>query len=173
MPYGPAHAPFLSATPFLPFPGLNPAIETLAGSRALSALAEKLAAQKRPRSETTEDLKSAVPSKRSKIDSNDPLDLSSTASTTEDDVDILSIDPPSPSNVEQWSIDKVVEFVSNVEACREYAQVIYTIMPNRNEPYLRNVLFRFHWGRGIVWGGLLGGCTGMVFTGRPVSVYMN
>ena len=25
-------------------------------------------------------------------------------------------------------IDKVVEFVSNVEACREYAQVIYTMI---------------------------------------------
>ena len=131
LPYGP-HAPFLNATPFLPFPGLNPGMETLAGSRALSALAEKLASQKRRRSEIEEEdnhqdnLKSA--GKRSKILVDDlALDLSST-STTEDDVDILSIDPPSPSNVEQWSIDKVVEFVSNVEACREYAQVIYSMI---------------------------------------------
>lgn len=109
-----------AATPFLPFPGLNPALETLAGSRALSALAEKLS-QKRPReAENHNEIKSA---KRSKIAADDPLDLSKDAS--EDDVDILSIDPPSPSNVEQWSIEKVVEFVSNVEACREYAQVIY------------------------------------------------
>ena len=120
MPYG--HSPFLAAaTPFLPFPGLNPALETLAGSRALSALAEKLS-QKRPRCEvdSEDEIKSV---KRSKIVTDDPLDLSK--DTSEDDVDILSIDPPSPSNVEQWSIEKVVEFVSNVETCREYAQVIY------------------------------------------------
>lgn len=124
LPYGP-HAPFLNATPFLPFPGLNPGIETLAGSRALSALAEKLASQKRRRCEQEENLDPKSPAKRSKIVGDDlALDLSST-STTEDDVDILSIDPPSPSNVEQWSIDKVVEFVSNVEACREYAQVFH------------------------------------------------
>ena len=53
----------------------------------------------------------------------DPLDLSAT-SITEDDVDVLSIDPPSPSNVEHWSVDKVADFVSNVESCREYAQVL-------------------------------------------------
>ena len=127
LPYGP-HAPFLNATPFLPFPGLNPGIETLAGSRALSALAEKLASQKRRRCEQEDNLDPKSPAKRSKIVGDDlALDLSST-STTEDDVDILSIDPPSPSNVEQWSIDKVVEFVSNVEACREYAQVICSIL---------------------------------------------
>ena len=115
-----------AATPFLPFPGLNPALETLAGSRALSALAEKLS-QKRPRFDSEdENIKSA---KRSKIVTDDPLDLSK--DTSEDDVDILSIDPPSPSNVEQWSVEKVVEFVSNVETCREYAQVIYNFILKR------------------------------------------
>ena len=71
-------------------------------------------------------------SKKSRTINEDPLDLSSGAgsiisgagSSTEDDVDVLSIDPPSPSNVEHWSIEKVAEFVSNVESCREYAQVI-------------------------------------------------
>lgn len=53
------------------------------------------------------------------------LDLSCNA---EDEVDILSIDPPSPSNVEQWSVEKVAEFVSNVETCREYAQVINSMI---------------------------------------------
>ena len=45
LPYG--HAPFLGASPFFPpIPALGPALETLAGSRALSALAQ---AQKRLR----------------------------------------------------------------------------------------------------------------------------
>merc|ERR1712072_1051800 len=39
LPYG--HAPFLGASPFFPpIPALGPALETLAGSRALSALAQ-------------------------------------------------------------------------------------------------------------------------------------
>ena len=129
LPYG--HAPFLGASPFFPpIPALGPALETLAGSRALSALAQ---AQKRLR-ETDEDTTvTAMPAaKKSRNMNEDPLDLSSGAgsiisgagSNTEDDVDVLSIDPPSPSNVEHWSIEKVAEFVSNVESCREYAQVI-------------------------------------------------
>ena len=132
LPYG--HAPFLGASPFFPpIPALGPALETLAGSRALSALAQ---AQKRLREtdeETTVGNNAIMPAtKKSRTINEDPLDLSSGAgsiisgagSSTEDDVDVLSIDPPSPSNVEHWSIEKVAEFVSNVESCREYAQVI-------------------------------------------------
>lgn len=109
---------------YLPYPSfaplfshLTPALETLAGSRALTALAQ---AQKRLR-DTFEDQVEEPKSKKSrKVDS--PLDLTKN-SCNEDEVDVLSIDPPSPSNVEQWSVDKVADFVSNVESCREYAQV--------------------------------------------------
>merc|ERR1711981_948141 len=42
----------------------------------------------------------------------------------DENVDVISIDPPaSPSNVEQWSVDTVVEFVSNVESCQDYPDV--------------------------------------------------
>ena len=109
---------FLPTPPFMPFAHLPPALETLAGSRALTALAH---AQKRLREQTEEDEIQKSAAKKCRV-IEDPLDLSSSAS--EDDVDVLSIDPPpSPSNVEQWSVDKVVEFVSNVESCRDYAQV--------------------------------------------------
>ena len=120
-PFGhPAAPAFLPTPPFMPFAHLTPALETLAGSRALSALAQ---AQKRLREQTEEDEIQRSAAKKCRI-IEDPLDLSS--STSEDDVDVLSIDPPpSPSNVEQWSVDKVVDFVSNVESCRDYAQVIY------------------------------------------------
>ena len=122
LPYG-GHAPFLGATPFFPpIPALGPALETLAGSRALSALAQ---AQKRLR-ENDDEPNVVSPSKKCRSDRDDPLDLSSSAgSAIEDDVDVLSIDPPSPSNIEQWGVEKVAEFVSNVESCREYAQVIF------------------------------------------------
>lgn len=123
LPYG--QAPFLgAASPFFPpLPSLAPALETLAGSRALSALAQ---AQKRLRENDTTDseLRSCPNPAKKRRTGDDPLDLSSSSgSTVEDDVDVLSIDPPSPSNVEQWSVDKVAEFVSNVESCRDYAQV--------------------------------------------------
>jgi len=111
---------FLPTPPFMPFAHLTPALETLAGSRALTALAH---AQKRLREQTEEDEIQKSAAKKCRV-IEDPLDLSSSAS--EDDVDVLSIDPPpSPSNVEQWSVDKVVEFVSNVESCRDYAQVFF------------------------------------------------
>ncbi len=112
LPAAPTFAPFP-----LPFTHLTPALETLAGSRALSALAQ---AQKRLRDSMQD--QAPPPSKRSKTDQ-DPLDLSSTGAS-EDDVDVLSIDPPSPSNVEQWTVEQVVDFVSNLDTCREYAQVI-------------------------------------------------
>ena len=104
----------------MPFAHLTPALETLAGSRALTALAH---AQKRLREQTEDDeIGQKSTAKKCRV-SEDPLDLSSSAS--EDDVDVLSIDPPpSPSNVEQWSVDRVVDFVSSVESCRDYAQVI-------------------------------------------------
>jgi len=120
-PYTPS---FLAPTPFMPFPHLTPALETLASSRALSALAQ---AQKRLR-EHQEELpeSSPPPSKRAKNNSEDPLDLSSNASVSQDDeVDVLSIDPPSPSNIDSWGVDQVVDFVSNVESCREYAQIFH------------------------------------------------
>ena len=42
----------------------------------------------------------------------------------DENVDVLSIDPPaSPSDIEQWSVDSVVEFVSNVESCQDYQDV--------------------------------------------------
>ena len=42
----------------------------------------------------------------------------------DENVDVLSIDPPaSPSDIEQWSVDTVVEFVSNVESCQDYQDV--------------------------------------------------
>ena len=135
LPTGPY--PHLSAAaPFLPPPlsHLTPALETLAGSRALTALAQ---AQKRLREEEADTNSEIKPSKKCRRIDNannaaeDPLDLSSNATTIEDDVDVLSIDPPSPSNVEHWSIDKVADFVSNVESCREYAQVCHF-------PFFRN-----------------------------------
>jgi len=111
---------FLPTPPFMPFAHLTPALETLAGSRALTALAH---AQKRLREQTEEDEIQKSAAKKCRV-IEDPLDLSYSAS--EDDVDVLSIDPPaSPSNVEQWSVDKVVEFVSSVESCRDYAQVFF------------------------------------------------
>ena len=149
LPYG--HAPFLGANPpfFPPLPSLAPALETLAGSRALSALAQ---AQKRLRENDTEiDLRtSPVPAPKKRRMGEDPLDLSSSGgsisgSTIEDDVDVLSIDPPSPSNVEQWSVDKVAEFVSNVESCREYAQVIF--FPSKFEHFLKKVFAWLRRGR--------------------------
>ena len=46
----------------------------------------------------------------------------------DENVDVLSIDPPSsPSDIEQWSVDAVCEFVSNVESCQEYQDVSYQI----------------------------------------------
>ena len=58
---------------------------------------------------------------------NSNLDTSrSDINEDEDDenVDVLSIDPPaSPSDIEQWSVDTVVEFVSNVESCQDYQDV--------------------------------------------------
>ena len=151
LPYG--HAPFLGASPFFPpIPALGPALETLAGSRALSALAQ---AQKRLRETDLEETVAggAMPAaKKSRTMNEDPLDLSSGAgsiisgagSNTEDDVDVLSIDPPSPSNVEHWSIEKVAEFVSNVESCREYAQVIiFSIFFFSNFPSNQTVLTNF------------------------------
>ena len=94
------------------------ALENLASSRALSALAQ---AQKRLRE--NDETKPAA-AKKFKNNLEDPLDLSA-SSTTEDDVDVLSIDPPSPVNVEQWGVEKVVDFVAGVETCKEYAQVIF------------------------------------------------
>ena len=42
----------------------------------------------------------------------------------DENVDVLSIDPPaSPSDIEQWSVDTVVEFISNVESCQDYQDV--------------------------------------------------
>ena len=42
----------------------------------------------------------------------------------DENVDVLSIDPPaSPSDIEQWSVDSVVDFVSNVESCQDYTDV--------------------------------------------------
>ena len=42
----------------------------------------------------------------------------------DENVDVLSIDPPaSPSDIEQWSVGTVVEFVSNVESCQDYQDV--------------------------------------------------
>ena len=81
----------------------------------------------------------------------DQLDLSSGAgsiisgagSSTEDDVDVLSIDPPSPSNVEHWSIEKVAEFVSNVESCREYAQVIKKFFSSNQSAYFTSMYNKF------------------------------
>jgi hypothetical protein len=105
----------------MPFAHLTPALETLAGSRALTALAH---AQKRLREQSEDEEIQQNAAKKCRIIENDPLDLS--YSTTEEDVDVLSIDsPPSPSNVEQWSVEKVVEFISNVESCRDYAQVFF------------------------------------------------
>jgi len=121
-PFGhPAPTPaFLPTSPFMPFAHLTPALEALAGSRALTALAH---AQKRLREQTEEDEIQRSAAKKCRIIEN-PLDLS--YSTSEDDVDVLSIDPPpSPSNVEQWSVDQVVDFVSSVESCRDYAQVFF------------------------------------------------
>ena len=46
----------------------------------------------------------------------------------DENVDVLSIDPPSsPSDIEQWSVDAVCEFVSNVDSCQEYQDVSYQI----------------------------------------------
>ena len=84
------------------------------------------------------------------IEASDPIDLSSSKTICggstgsrsnldtsrsdinddEDDenVDILSIDPPaSPSDVERWSVNAVVEFVSNVESCQDYQEVSFLI----------------------------------------------
>ena len=151
LPYG--HAPFLGASPFFPpIPALGPALETLAGSRALSALAQ---AQKRLREsdeDTTVGNNAIMPAtKKSRTINEDPLDLSSGAgsiisgagSSTEDDVDVLSIDPPSPSNVEHWSIEKVAEFVSNVESCREYAQVIKKFFSSNQSAYFTSMYNKF------------------------------
>ena len=114
----------------MPFAHLTPALETLAGSRALTALAH---AQKRLREQSEDEEIQRNAAKKCRMIENDPLDLS--YSTSEEDVDVLSIDsPPSPSNVEQWSVEKVVEFISNVESCRDYAQVITT------KTYLQNCL---------------------------------
>ena len=79
LPYG--HAPFLGASPFFPpIPALGPALETLAGSRALSALAQ---AQKRLREsdeDTTVGNNAIMPAtKKSRTINEDPLDLSSGA----------------------------------------------------------------------------------------------
>jgi len=123
-PFGHRAAPtpgFLPTPPFMPFAHLTPALETLAGSRALTALAH---AQKRLREQSEDEEIQRNAAKKCRIIENDPLDLS--YSTSEEDVDVLSIDsPPSPSNVEQWSVEKVVEFISNVESCRDYAQVFF------------------------------------------------
>lgn len=97
-------------------------MESLAGSRALTALAQ---AQKRLRDTLEAEEEEPKTKKCRKINrgAESPLDLTKN-SCNEDEVDVLSIDPPSPSNVEQWSVDKVVDFVSNVESCRDYAQVL-------------------------------------------------
>ena len=83
---------------------------------------------------------------RAAFEGSDPIDLSSSTTTgagstgsgshldtsrsdineddDEENVDVLSIDPPaSPSDVEQWSVNRVVDFVSNVESCQDYQEV--------------------------------------------------
>ena len=118
----------------MPFAHLTPALETLAGSRALTALAH---AQKRLREQSEDEEIQQNAAKKCRIIENDPLDLS--YSTTEEDVDVLSIDsPPSPSNVEQWSVEKVVEFISNVESCRDYAQVITKKLSSKTQNWLES-----------------------------------
>ena len=95
-------------------------------------------------SEESNDIKNDRLRERTEI--SDPIDLSSSTTICggstgsgsnldtsrsdinedEDDenVDILSIDPPaSPSDIEQWSVNTVVEFVSNVESCQDYQEV--------------------------------------------------
>ncbi len=124
--YLPGFTGFPAAPPFPFGHALSPRaanpnpLENLAGSKALSALAS---AQKRL-ADFDDTLQQQ--SKRRRLADNDPLDLSpgsKIVNDEDDNVDILSIDPPSPSNVEQWSVDRVVDFVSNVESCSEFAEV--------------------------------------------------
>jgi hypothetical protein len=114
--------PFLSHFTHLTQPTAG--LDSRVGSRALSALASS---QKRPLENYQEqEQEQEQKIKRTRLYEY-PLDLSPTSCGPmfdNDDVDILSIDPPSPSDVEQWSVDRVVDFVTHVESCRDYAQVI-------------------------------------------------
>ena len=54
------------------------------------------------------------------------LDLSPSSEDGEDEVDVLSVDvAPSPplSNIEDWSVAEVAEFVNSVDTCQEYSEV--------------------------------------------------
>ena len=52
-----------------------------------------------------------------------PLDLSPNYKS-DDEVDVLSIDPPSsPQNVEDWSVNDVADFVATIDSCAEYSEV--------------------------------------------------
>jgi len=58
-------------------------------------------------------------------DAETALDLSPSSDIEEDDVDILSVDVPSTqsSNIEDWTVTDVSEFVNTVDSCQEYSQV--------------------------------------------------
>jgi hypothetical protein len=61
----------------------------------------------------------------------------------DENVDVLSIDPPaSPSDIEQWSVDTVVEFISNVESCQDYQDVsIFSYLLAFSNTYKRYFIY--------------------------------
>lgn len=57
-----------------------------------------------------------------KKDTEGALDLTSNSDNDDDDeVDILSVD--TPSNIEEWSVSEVADFVNTIDTCQEYSEV--------------------------------------------------
>ena len=66
---------------------------------------------KRERFEDPLDLSSSQPSNKRIKDESEPVETGSTSGSTAD------------SDPENWSVDRVVAFVQNIESCQEYAEV--------------------------------------------------
>ena len=99
--------------PFLPFPALR-------GMTASPSIASLLPLGLSPNTSFVNPF--ALSALMKPKDPETALDLSPSSEDGEDEVDVLSVDAP-PSNIKDWSVAEVVEFVNNIDSCQEYSEV--------------------------------------------------